>query len=217
MRVEGEAAGLAKLLFPEGLVPQILRLIVDAWTGFRRPSQDEGEPKITHRFVRAMQTRKQEQGLQFRVVPHEKELEHLDEQTGQGYAEIDILVPHGYDERCYFGIEAKKLNTTTEVGKWESQAGDYVGRDGMGCFIEGRYAPHQNQGGMLGYVMDGDCKRAKASISEAMTKRTAELRLPATFELHASRHLPDLATAFETRHGLDRGGFLLHHILVAAA
>lgn len=217
MRVEGEAARLAESLFPEGLVPQILRLIVDAWAGFRRPAQDEGEPKITHRFVKAMQARKQEQGLQFRVVPHEKELAHLDEQTGQGYAEIDILVPHGYDERCYFGIEAKKLNTTTEAGKWESQAGDYVGRDGMGCFIEGRYAPHQTQGGMLGYVMDGNSQKAKTSISEAMSKRTAELRASAPVELRASRHLPNLSDAFETQHGLDRGEFLLHHILLAAA
>jgi hypothetical protein len=77
----------------------------------------EDEPKITNRFVKSMQIRATAEGLKFRVVAHQKELEHLDEATGKGFAEIDILVPHGYDHRCYFGIEAKKLGTKSDAGK----------------------------------------------------------------------------------------------------
>lgn len=55
MRVEGEAEVLYQILFPHGLVPQILRLIVDTWSLFQRPTDDEDEPKITNRFVLALQ------------------------------------------------------------------------------------------------------------------------------------------------------------------
>jgi hypothetical protein len=154
--------------------------------------------------------------LKFRVIAHAKELEHLDAITGKGFAEIDILVPHEYDYRCYFGIEAKKLNTTSEADKWESQASEYTGKEGMGCFIEGRYAPYQSHGGMLGYVMDGDCAKAKSSISAAMAKRAEYLRVTVPVKVDPSRHLPNLPSAFETAHALDRGIFTVHHVLLAA-
>src|SRR5687768_17420658 len=140
MRVEGEADELSQELFPHGLVPQILRLVVDAWESFERPTDAEDEPKITNRFVGALQHEGRRRRARFRVMPHVKDVEKLDPATGKGFVEIDIYVPHGYDHRCYFGIEAKKLNTRTAAGKWESQAGDYVGKEGMGCFVDGRYA-----------------------------------------------------------------------------
>lgn len=178
MRVEGQANELNQALFPHGLVPQILRLLVDVWGIFEHPAQNEDEPKITNRFVLALQAERRRRQVRFRIMPHVKGVEDLDPETGKGFVEIDIYVPHGYDERCYFGIEAKKLNTTTS-DKWESQAGDYAGKEGMGCFVDGRYAGYQCEGAMLGYVMDGDCPRAKASISEAIEKRADALRVPA--------------------------------------
>lgn len=173
MRVEGSDE-LAALLFPEGLIPQILKLMVETWETFRKPTDAEDEPKITNRFVKSMQQRSAAEGLKFRVIAHVKELEDLDEETGKGFAEIDILVPHKYDYRCYFGIEAKKLNVTSDAGKWESQCGEYAGKDGMGCFVSGRYASYQCDGGMVGYVMDGDSAKARESIATAVSKRTSE-------------------------------------------
>lgn len=216
MRVEGEADELYQELFPHGLVPQILRLLVDTWGSFQRPKQDEDEPKITNRFVRALQKEGRRQRLRFLVLPHPKDVERLDPQTGKGYVEIDICMFHGYESRCYFGIEAKKLNTTTSSGKWESQAGDYVGKDGMGCFVDGRYASYQCEGAMLGYVMDGDCAKAKVSISESIEKRADALRVPVPCPLEPAQDLKDYPNAFQTYHNLDRGEFTLHHVLLAA-
>lgn len=216
MRAEGTADALVQLLFPEGLIPQILNLLVETWETFKTPTEDEDEPKITNRFVKSMQQRSTAEGLKFRVVAHMKELEHLNETTGKGFAEIDILVPHGYDYRCYFGIEAKKLNTTNAENDWESHAGEYVGNDGMGCFVEGRYAAYQSNGGMIGYVMDGDCPKAKSSITKAIAKRAQELRVKVPVTIATSRHLPHLPIAFETVHALDRAVFTIHHLLLAA-
>ena len=216
MRIEGEAHELSNALVPHGLVPQILRLIVDTWAAFRRPNDAEDEPKITNRFVRHLQIEKRRQGKRFRVMPHPKDVEGLDPATGKGYVEIDIYVPYGDDERCYFGIEAKKLNTTGSGEKWKSNAGEYAGKNGMGCFVDGRYASHQCEGAMVGYVMDGDCTKAKASISEAIDKRAEILRVPVPCPLHRAQALPACPDAFETHHHLDRGEFTLHHVLLAA-
>ncbi len=216
MRVEGEAEDLNQELFPHGLVPQILRLIVDTWQSFRHPKDDEDEPKITNRFVVALQNERRRRRARFRVEPHQKDVEQLDPRTGKGFKEIDICVPHGYENRCYFGIEAKKLNTTTSGGKWESQAGGYAGKEGMGCFVDGRYAPHQCEGAMVGYVMDGNCTRAKKCIKESIKKRAEALRVPVPCPLHPAEDLLDYPDAFETRHSLDLVEFKIYHVLLAA-
>jgi|SRR5271170_7216389 len=120
MRVEGDAEDLRQELFPHGLVPQILQLLVDTWNTFQTPKYDEAEPKITNRFVLALQKEKRNRGgARFRILPHVIDVEGLDMETGKDFVEIDICIPHGYEERCYFGIEAKKLNATGPDGKWE--------------------------------------------------------------------------------------------------
>ena len=216
MRVEGESEDLYQELFPHGLVGQILRLLVDTWAVFQRPAGSEDEPKITNRFVLALQSEGRRRGSRFRIMPHVKDVERIDPDTGQGFVEIDIYVPHGYESRCYFGIEAKKLNTRDASGKWESQAGDYADREGMGCFVDGRYAACQAEGAMVGYVMDQDCARARTSISEAIDKRATNLRVTAPCPLHPCADLADYPHAFETRHRLDRGEFTIYHVLLAA-
>lgn len=216
MRIEGDAEDLNEQLFPHGLVPQILGLIVDTWSTFQRPVNAEHEPKITNRFVVALQTERRRRGARFRVEAHPKDLENLDPSTGTGYVEIDICVPHGYDNRCYFGIEAKKLNTTSATGNWESRAGAYAGEKGMGCFVAGRYARYQCEGAMIGYIMDANCAKAKASISAAIDDRAAALCVPVPCPLVSAQELPDYPDAFETRHRLDRGEFTLVHVLLAA-
>src|SRR5439155_9049568 len=102
MSVEGEAEDLYQELFPHGLVPQILRLIVDTWGLFQRPIDGEDEPKITHRFVVALHQEGRRRRARFRVTPHSKDLEKLDTETGKGFVEIDICVFQNYEPRCYF-------------------------------------------------------------------------------------------------------------------
>jgi hypothetical protein len=38
MRTEGQADAFAALLFPEGLIPQILNLLADTWQTFKKPT-----------------------------------------------------------------------------------------------------------------------------------------------------------------------------------
>jgi hypothetical protein len=216
MRIEGEALDLYQALFPHGLVPQILQLMVDAWNSFRHPTNDEDEPKITNRYVKAMRVEGRRRGARFRVESQYPELEQLDPDTGKGFGLIDICVPYGYESRCYFGIEAKKLNTSDAHGKPDPNAREYAGDKGMGRFVSGRYSGYQCEGAMVGYVMDADCTKARASISKAIDERARELRVPVSCPLHPAQALPNHPDAFETRHALDRGEFTLHHVLLAA-
>jgi hypothetical protein len=86
----------------------------------------------------------------------------------------------------------------------------------MGCFVDGRYGRYQHEAAMVGYVMDGDCPRAKASIGESIEKNAETLRVPVPCPLDSARHLPDYPHAFETTHGLERGFFTIYHVLLAA-
>ena len=86
MRVEGEAAELAAMLFPEGLVPQILGLTMDVWKALPRPEPTDGETKITRVLTKAMQIEKRQRGLPFSIRSHAEEHEDLDEASGTGFS-----------------------------------------------------------------------------------------------------------------------------------
>jgi hypothetical protein len=217
VRVEGESAELALTVFPEGLIPDVLGLVLDVWKSVTDLKPTDGEIKINRRLARAMQRERRHRGLQFSVRSHGEELENLDEHTGTGFSQIDILFQHGYDDRCYFAFEAKKLNGTTKTGNPKPGAGEYVGEPGMGGFIDGTYACEQPHGGMIGYVMDGDCSEAKTRVTESIARKAGKLRMSSPCRLERSRHFPECPDVFETRHQLDRGEFVIFHVLLAAA
>lgn len=216
VRVEGEAPGLKAIVFPEGLLPDVLRLVLDVWKSVTELKPTDGEIKINRRLAKAMQRERRHRGLQFSVRSHGEELEELDEQTGKGFSQIDILLQHGYDDRCYFAFEAKKLHSVTKSGEPEPGAGEYVGEPGMGGFVDGTYACEQPHGGMIGYVMDGDCIGAKSRVINSMKRKLSELRMSSPCTLNPSRHVPECPDVFETRHQLDRGEFVIYHVLLAA-
>lgn len=89
---------------------------------------------------------------------------------------IDLAVIVNNDRRKYLAYECKKLNVLYH-GVRRSQAGRYVGKEGMMRFVIEKYAKDLPVGCMLGYVMDGDLSRAYTSIAAAMASSTAELGL----------------------------------------
>ena len=70
---------------------------------------------------------------------------------------------------------------------------------------------------MIGYVMDGDCTKAKTKISSASNKRASEPHVPNQYPLDPAHHLPGNPDAFETvPDPPERDKFTLHHVLLAA-
>lgn len=63
---------------------------------------------------------------------------------GRGRARPDIIIGSTKRPRPKFIFEAKRLRNTHSIG-------EYIGADGMGCFVDGIYASKYHEGGILGY------------------------------------------------------------------
>ena len=60
-----------------------------------------------------------------------------------------------------FRFEAKRLHDT-------SSRTEYLGSDGLGCYLDGRYANDDEIAGMLGYVQQGTVKTHAMSLATAL-------------------------------------------------
>lgn len=72
--------------------------------------------------------------------------------TGKGRLRLDIVIQYsGSRPRPEYIFEAKRLC------KGSHPIGKYIGKDGMQCFIDGRYASQYPEAGMIGYLQSDDC------------------------------------------------------------
>ena len=126
-------------------------------------------------------------------------------------ARVDIAVIVGHDRFAYLAYECKRLNVTGADGARRSQAGIYVGEDGMMCFVTERYAEGLPVGCMMGYVMDGDMNFAFLRIKEAMTAEQPALGLQG--ELQEDPPI-GLIRRFVTEHVRDGRWMEIRHALL---
>nr|VFK31406.1 MAG: hypothetical protein BECKMB1821G_GA0114241_10838 [Candidatus Kentron sp. MB]VFK34731.1 MAG: hypothetical protein BECKMB1821I_GA0114274_10825 [Candidatus Kentron sp. MB]VFK76911.1 MAG: hypothetical protein BECKMB1821H_GA0114242_10835 [Candidatus Kentron sp. MB] len=158
--------GPYKRLFPEKHIAYILSAILQI--DIRKKTRHEGENRITNRLGKKLgEVKKFRDGpLDVRIRPEIPSPESDDDSV---IGEIDMLVSCGLGTEVYFAIEAKRLRYSFPSGKSETGNSEYVGKDGMMCFVTGKFAPFMRSGAMLGYVFDGDIERpvpVLASLSE---------------------------------------------------
>ncbi|MBM4038258.1 MAG: hypothetical protein FJ290_07050 [Planctomycetes bacterium] len=198
-------------LVPDRFMPQIIALVLNGWESFEKPGTDDLEVPITKRFCCCLRDRKN----QSRVLPFSIwwESPELDAATGTELGRIDLRFSHGHREDVYFAFECKRLNVVGSGGRLPSLAGEYV-QEGMMRYVEGKYAGSLDKGGMLGYVMNGDVPAAIGAVGRSITARRMELKL-SNGGLERSSIVPAEDRVRETRHSLDRRGFVIHHLFVA--
>lgn len=80
-------------------------------------------------------------------------------------------------------------------------------------YVSGHYSGGEN-GGMLGYVMDGDTVRAIASVNAALENRKEKLCINHKPELRKSSIRPNCRQTKETEHLTKNGRFTVHHIFL---
>jgi hypothetical protein len=202
--------GLWADFFPDGLIPEIIDLIFDAWATLTPPFDSEHEVPITRR-LRAAIRRLKGQRLPFLV---DRESWEDDLESGTALGRIDLRFTHGHREDVYFAFECKRLCVNFASG-WQSLASEYTGPEGMMCFISGQYASSLRTGGMVGYVMDGDCQRAIELVDESIRRRTSELRIPTGRSFDPSSLRPARGDIKETTHLLQDRRFVMHHLFLA--
>lgn len=81
---------------------------------------------------------------------------------GKRRRRIDIeIMQHGANPRRRLRFEAKRLHNAASRSK-------YLGREGLGRFLDGRYAREDQIAGMLGYVQDDSIQRQARSLADLL-------------------------------------------------
>jgi hypothetical protein len=196
--------------FPESLIPWVFRVILQEWPKFPRTLRQPLENRITKPFVGHLQKCQDIRRLPFFFDPNPKLVEP-DNDTE--YGEVDIRVMHGKRPKVFFAFECKCLNVVRR-GRRDSQAGKYVGADGMGCFLSRKYWGGSDCGGMIGYVMDNNLYSAKDSINKALKRNVKQLGLQKPEQLNPTPMCPEDSRCSETRHHVNKTFYTIYHILL---
>lgn len=88
---------------------------------------------------------------------------------------VDLGVILDQQRERYLAYECKRLNVVYN-GRRQSLAGPYVSQ-GLLRFITEQYADGLPVGGMLGYVLDGDCAFALSSVHASITSNAQSVGL----------------------------------------
>jgi ACT domain-containing protein len=201
--------------FPHHLVPDVLEMLLSAWEAFNasdeRPKSDEHEVPITQRFRPFLIKDKNMRTLPFTIG---RESVEDDLESGEEKGRIDIRLRHGYREEVYLAFECKRLNVMLKDGL-RSLASEYVSQ-GMMRFITEQYSINLPEGGMIGYVLNGDVNDAMNKIDKSIRNKCTELNMEPPGGLVASSIIPENEQIQETLHHLD-ADFLMHHVFLAVS
>lgn len=216
MNIAHEAIGWVPL-FPDEEIPFILTAILRCATGLKRERPNELENAISDRLRDFLD---QDKELRDRPVEVFREVPVYDRTRPRrkqlGRTDIMFLFSTGVRKPWpYFVIESKRLHVTFRSA-WKPCVHKYVtDRQGMMCFIEQRYAKGLANGGMLGYVFDGDVEKARASVGAAIKKHGNKLKCRPPFDMVVSAIVPGESRISETIHRLPHGDFTIYHLFVA--
>jgi hypothetical protein len=128
--------------------------------------------------------------------------------TGKRRKRVDVRVSTGQRPRQHFRFEAKRLNSSASTA-------EYVGTEGLGCFVSDEYAAEDDDAGMLGYVQSNDEQIWAERLKDRITADSVRLRV--TKDGHWKPHsLPGAHPhLYRTRHMRDSGReiSILHTLL----
>jgi len=107
-------------------------------------------------------------------------------------------------------FEAKRLDSTTG-----HTVSGYLGRDGLGCFLSGRYPMTHGEAGMLGYVQSEDETTWVERMVSALSRGREGLAVMDPLLSHQRVH-PALHHTYCSRHrrNKDEAPVVIHHVLL---
>lgn len=196
-----------------GGVESVLALVLDAWGRIVPPAEDELEERTSIRLYAAMVKAQDRQVHRFLIRYEDVE---VDTDLAKATGRKDIVFFPGHDGNSYYCLEAKRLNARID-GIMKSLADEYV-KEGMQCFVQGKYSRHVFHGGMIGYVLDGDVSRAMKNVLHNIQKHHVALAMDAPGNWADCPHRPDDKQAKETEHQRQGATTRLHlqHLFVSA-
>lgn len=209
--MDGET-GKFKSLFPRNRIPGILKSIILAGETLAKKRDRDREDWITRRLhQRLICSHPFRNGpLTIQLQP---EIPSSEKEADAPGGRIDLLVPTEYGYQIYFALEAKRLRFHSPNGRFKTGNDEYI-KNGMMRFITGRYSPYMENGGMIGYVFDGDIANARSGVGKRIESEAERLKLMPPMCLAASQVLPDNHVD-ETRHDLKTRCFTIYHLFIS--
>jgi hypothetical protein len=138
---------------------------------------EEGAPRWTDRYV----------------VNDEIRLRHPTRKAKKR-PRIDIQIVYVKGRpRPRFHFEAKRFGPKNHVG-------DYLGKEGLGCFLTGDYARDSEDAGMLGYVQNESCDWWAKKIEQSLQKDTRKYGVVTGTSWEAHCVIEELPHCYRTRH-----------------
>ena len=196
-----------------GLGEQMSEAIEVAWSICVRPLQAKKgamthEDHITEHLVKALRRTKKVPG---RITYQYVLLVEDSNGNVSLSSSIDFVLTVGDDEEVYLAYECKRLNVPY-AHRVCNLCGPYV-QEGLMRFVTGQYANGLPMAMMIGYVMNGDCGRARRGLGKVMKAHAPPLGL--TAERDHPTLFPGSPTRFSFTH-ICRPGFSIeveHHLL----
>jgi hypothetical protein len=112
-------------------------------------------------------------------------------------------------QRPRLRFEAKRLGTSSK-----HKVGAYLGTDGMGCFLSGKYPLNHNEAGMLAYIQSGSEKDWSKQIESALSVN-AEKYCAVPPPYHHQK-ISALKHTYASHHNLTPQDYkiVIHHVLL---
>ncbi len=206
MAVHGSTTSRFVQQFPLKEVKQAIRLILKSWKSFK--TEANLEDKITNKFYAHLIENKNRSKYFFTIVLRAAEIDDQGEEVG----EIDIKIIYKNQEKTYFSLECKRLRVHFPSG-FDNLAGKYV-TEGMYRYFNGQYARDLGKGGMLGYIIDGNCKKAIQDVKKSIEKRRLDLCMQENETLRDSSCIASKQVK-ETLHKYGPNDkFIIYHIFL---
>ena len=176
----------------------------------------EKEPDITGELVREMRAFLESEDATEDWVTwysiHDDPPTNDSGQRGSSRPRVDVefeRLVQGKRPRLRF--EAKRLCSATK-----HTASGYLGDEGLGCFLSGKYRTTHGEAGMLGYVQDASKRDETAwaeEIGSHLDNHHEKLRAQAPWWT-PQQICSALAHTYVSRHRLADGDVVVHHVLL---
>ena len=150
----------------ERLLVRICEILPDCIeTLHDNPHEDEITVNLVNRLRSDTEIRRLFHHCQYQFEP----LGYDENGIAYSKGKIDFAFFWDQDQEKYLAYEAKRLNIKTTTGTTLSLATAYV-TEGLVRFVSEQYSEGLPVGCMLGYVMDGNTKTARAKIIKSITE-----------------------------------------------
>ena len=140
------------------------------------------------------------------VVPIQQKRDSTKGKKGKIPPTIDFCFRDRHFPQSYFGAECKLMDE-----RCKEHLGGYVGKNGMGRFLDGRYASQSSAGAMIGYVRVGDPEMVAQDVAKCVSSLPGKPRMKKARPL---RHFEDIYDSHHERaYGISP--FCIFHLFYA--